>query len=271
MHYVNFRAKHNINKMKRVDIMSRRKLEINTRYYSYKELEDLYDQNDDNAAMQLKILILLQTWDGLTSLDVAKNLHKSDGYVRKWIHRYNKYGLSGLSDIRGGHYEGYLTQEQKQTIKEVLQKSPRDCGFNRSNWTMSLLKLWIDKNMKVNYKASSLYDVVHNLGFTLQRPKKQNRKADEELKQQFKDDLKQLIEGLDDDTVVLYEDEAVFTDEPTTTRKWALKGCQPIIPTYSHGSRKRTVMFGAVNPNDGEVFYSTCEAGNSNTFKDFLK
>lgn len=238
--------------------MSRRRLEVTHRYFSYRKLKEIYEHTDD-AAMMIKILAILETWDGLSSLEVAENIHMSDRYVRKWVHRYNEAGISGLADTRGGYFTGYLSDEQKQLVKEILQKSPMDCGFNHSNWTMPLLKLWIDKNLNVNYKTASLYDVVHNLGFTLQRPKKQSCKANPQLQEQFKEELKEIIESVDDNTVILYEDEAIITDEPTTTRKWALKGNQPIVPTESRGPRQRKVIFGAVNPSDGHVNYSTYE------------
>jgi transposase len=250
--------------------MSRRKLEISHRHYSYRKLKDIYEHTDD-AAMKLRILAILQTWDGLTSREVAENLHVTHRSVSEWINRYNENSLQGLEDTRGGHYAGYLSNEQKQLVKEVLQKSPMDCGFNRSNWTMPLLKLWIDRNLQVNYKAASLYDVVHNIGFTLQRPKKRNHKVNPQLQEQYKEELKNLIETSDNNTVILYEDEAIITDEPTTNLKWALKGNQPIIPTDNHGPRQRRAIFGAVNPADGHVYYSTYETGNSNNFKDFLK
>jgi len=51
-------------------------------------------------------------------------------------------------------------------------------------------------------------------------------------------------------------------------------GSTPIyinLPTDSSSSRERVVMFRAVNPRDGKVYYSTYEAGNTDTFKDFLK
>ncbi len=250
--------------------MSRRKLEINRKHCKYTELESTYDQCQDSA-MKTKLLAILQIWDGLTSTDVAKNLHKSDFYVRWWVHKYNDNGLLGLEDTRGGNRVSYLTEEQKQAVTEALQKSPRECGFNRSNWTIPLLKIWINKQWGIIYKASSLYDVVHKLGFTLQRPKKQSRNAKKELQDEFKQELQELLDTADDDTVILYEDEAIITDQPTTTAKWALKGNQPIVATESSKSRERTVMFGAVNPKNGQVIYSTYDAGNSDTFKDFLK
>ena len=49
-------------------------------------------------------------------------------------------------------------------------------------------------------------------------------------------ELKELVESADEDTEIMYEDEAVVTHEPTTTGKWAPMGEQPIIPTDSRGS-----------------------------------
>lgn len=65
--------------------MSRRKLEISHKYYSYRKLKDIYDRTND-VAMKLKVLAILQTWDGSTSREVAENLHKSHRYVQKWVH-----------------------------------------------------------------------------------------------------------------------------------------------------------------------------------------
>ena len=136
---------------------------------------------------------------------------------------------------------------------------------------MPVLKKWICREFGVNYAANSLYDLVHRIGFSQQRPKKQSRNADPEKQEAFKKELKELVENAEDDTVILYEDKAIITDEPTTTCKWAPVGKQPVVQTNSKGSRKRKVIFGACNPKTGEVIYSTEEAGNSKSFDDFLK
>lgn len=71
---------------------------------------------------------------------------------------------------------------------------------------MPFLKLWINKQWGITYKTSSLYDVAHSLGFTLQRPKKQSKNAKKELREQYKHELQELLTTADDNTVVLYED-----------------------------------------------------------------
>lgn len=127
---------------------------------------------------------------------------------------------------------------------------------------MPVLKMWISREFNVNYAVASLYDLVHRLGFSMQRPKKQLT---------FKKELQDLIETADDNTVILYEDEAIITDEPTVTGKWAPIGEQSVISTNSKGPRQRRVKFGACDPKTGDVFYSTEEAGNSESFENFLK
>lgn len=127
------------------------------------------------------MLAILQTWDGKPSIEVAKDIHMADTNVRKWVRWYNEYGIAGLIDTRHSNRTSYLSPEQRQAVKEALLKSPREYGFNKSNWNIPLLKLWISKQWGINYKASSLYDLVHKLGFTLQRPKKQSRNAKKDV------------------------------------------------------------------------------------------
>ena len=209
--------------------------------------------------------------EGYTSLDVAKLLNTSDSTVRDWLNRYNSFWMKGLIPQKAKGADCKLTNEQLNEVYHVLLESPREHSFNKSNWTMPVLKQWIRKRFGVNYAQVSLYGLVQKIGYSMRRPKKQCRNADPVKQGAFKKELKELVEDVDDDTVILYEDEAIITDEPSTTGKWAPIGKQPIVQTNSKGSRKRRVIFGACSPKTGEVIYSTEEAGNSESFEDFLK
>ena len=98
---------------------------------------------------------------------------------------------------------------------------------------MRLLKLWIERQYRVSYAVSSLYDLVHRLGLTIQRPRKKSKNGDPVKQEQFMEELKEIVENADNDTAILYEDEAIITDEPTTTGKWSPIGEQPIVATDS--------------------------------------
>jgi len=253
-----------------IDVMSRRKVEINIKHATYEQIQQLYRETGDGN-LKIRYLAMLKFMEGYTSLKVAELLNTSDSTVREWLNRYNALGLDGLIPQKPKGPECWLNKEQLAEVYQVLMESPRDHGFNKSNWTMPLLKMWISKQFGVNYSAGSLYDLVHRIGYSLQRPKKQCKNADPEKQEAFKKELKDLVDNADDDTVILYEDEAIITDEPTTTCKWAPIGKQPVVQTNSKGSRKRKVIFGACNPKTGEVIYSTEESGNSESFEDFLK
>jgi len=69
----------------------------------------------------------------------------------------------------------------------------------------------------------------------------------------------------------LAEDEACLISEPTTTRMWAKKGEQPIIPMKFSGRPERRTLFGAVNLKNGKLFGQIATRGNTKTFYGFLK
>ena len=73
----------------------------------------------------------------------------------------------------------------------------------------------------------------------------------------------------DENTVILYEDEAIFTTEPTVTAIWTKEGHQGVVET-SGGKRDRAVVFGAVNPETGDLFEQISDAGNTENFKNFM-
>lgn len=250
--------------------MSRRKVEISMKHASYEHMQKLYRETND-ANLKIRYLAMLKFMEGFTSLTVAEILSTSDSTVRDWLNRYNKCGLDGLIPQKPKGAECRLTKEQLEEVRQALLESPREHGFNKSNWTMPILKKWISKRFGINYAEGSLYGFMQRLGFSMQRPKKQCKNADPQKQEAFKKELKDLVENADDDIVILYEDEAIITDEPTITGKWAPIGKQPVVQTNSKGSRKRKVIYGACNPKTGEVIYSTEEAGNSEGFEVFLK
>lgn len=252
------------------DVMSRRKVEINMKHASYEHIQKLYRETDD-AKLKIRYLAMLKFMEGFTSVAVSEMLNTSDSTVRDWLNRYNKYGPEGLIPHKPKGAKCKLTEEQLDKVYRALLESPREHGFNKSNWTMPVLKQWISKKFGVNYSEGSMYKFVRRLGFTMQRPKKQCKNADPVKQEAFKKELKELVDTADDDTVILYEDEAIITDEPTTTGKWAPVGKQPVVQTDGKGSRNRKIIFGACNPKTGDVIYSTEEAGNSESFEYFLK
>lgn len=247
-----------------------KRLEVNTKYASYDVLKQLY-LTEKNAKIKIRLLTILYFYEGNTSLKVAKLVHHSDSTVRMTLHRYNKFGLKGLEDIPHPPKPTILTDEEYRTVDLALKGSPREIGLAYSNWTGILLAKWIKDTFNKAVSIVTAYNILHQLNYSKTRAKKMNKEVKKEVLEDFRENLDNLLTSKDKNTVILYEDEAIVTSEATATSVWSKIGTQPIVETGATGTRKRAVIFGAVNSETGELSEEIYEKGNSDNFKSFLK
>jgi transposase len=195
----------------------------------------------------------------------------SDFAVRQYLHRFNKLGLEGLKNLPKPIKESKLSKEQLQKVDEVFGKSPRESGLDFNNWTIALLTQWIKDTFNIEYSESNVYKIVEKLNYSKIRPRKRDKRVNQEVLDEFKENLADIIEKKAPDTVILYEDEAILTSEPTIMSMWAKKGNHPIVNTDTSHSRKRKVVYGAVDPDNGQLVSMVADSGNSDNFNFFLK
>ena len=245
------------------------KLEVNTKYASYDTIKQLY-QTEKDVRIKIRLLVILHFYEGYSSLHVAKLVHQSDSTVRRFLHRYNKSGFLGLKDIPHPLKDTILTNDELNEIDKALSKSPRDNGLNYSNWTGHILTIWIEKKFNKVISIGTAYNLFQRLNYSKTRPKKMSAKVDKDTLEHFRQSLDNLLESKDQNTVILYEDEAIITSEPTTTAVWSKVGTQTLVKTNG-GTRQRTVVFGAVNSEVGELTQQLSDKGNTENFKSFLK
>ncbi|MFL0194803.1 IS630 family transposase [Clostridium sp. WILCCON 0269] len=246
------------------------KLKVNCKHASYDMLKQLY-QTEKDVRMKTRLLVILYFFEGYSSLKIAKLVHQSDSTVRRYLHRYNKFGLSGLKDIPHPPKNTILSDEELKEIDKDLSQSPRDNGLEYSNWTGNLLVAMVKNQFNKIISLGTAYNILHKLNYSKTRPKKMDKRVDKETLENFRDKLDDLLELKDENTEILYEDEAIITSEPTITRIWSKVGDQTVVKTNSSGTRQRTVVFGAVNPEKGKLTQQLNDKGNTENFKSFLK
>jgi hypothetical protein len=110
-------------------------------------------------------------------------------------------------------------------------------GYKESNWTGRLLIRRIKKHYGVDYKQANIYILLKELGISYQRPTRLYGECKEEVQESFKKKLKKKLEE-SIDTVFLAQDECSLLSLPTKHQKWAQKGRQPKVVTYT-SKRKR--------------------------------
>jgi transposase len=244
------------------------RLKINEKWGSYEEVCGLYDTEKDSR-MKIRLLSIKYAYEDKKSEDIADLLNLTGVTVRKYMKRWNQRGYAGLHDIPHPEVERKVTDEEMIAIDKAVQKSPRECGIERSNWTAPVLIEYIKKQFGKVVSDGTCYNIFRRLKYTKTRPKKQNKKMDAEAAEKFCEGLEKLVKEKDENTVILYEDEAIFTSEPTICAMWTKEGSQGIVPT-SGETRKRNAVFGAVNPENGDLFEHFAETANTDSFKEFM-
>ena len=245
-----------------------KKLQIEKCRGSYEEICGLYSTEKDSR-IKIRLLAIKYAYEGKKSEDIAQLLNLTGATVRKHMKRWNRRGYEGLRDIPHPEAEAIMTDGEMLEIDKALKKSPREYGIERSNWSAPVLMKYIMQKFNKTISQSTGYNIFARLRYTKTRPKKQNKKLDPEEAEKFRSELEKTIAEKDENTIILYEDEAIFTSEPTTTAMWTKRGEQGIVPT-SGDHRKRTVIFGAVNPENGDLYEQFSDVGNTETFKEFM-
>jgi transposase len=93
-----------------------------------------------NAFVLRRCQILLASARGERAPLIARQLGCDDQTVRNVIHSFNAEGLGVLCEgsSRPHRLRTAFTEEGAQQLKELLHRSPRDFGKDRSTWTLEL-------------------------------------------------------------------------------------------------------------------------------------
>lgn len=150
------------------------------------EIEDKYKQSKTVLESKRWRVILLCK-QGLSSLQIAPIVDYTHLWVREIIHRYNKNGPNGLIDnrsVNGGHNK-LLTPEQSEELYTLISTGKEAPGGGI--WTGSKVALWIKQKTgkeKIPGKRGWIY--LTQMGFSLQKPRPANEKADKSKQEAFK-------------------------------------------------------------------------------------
>jgi len=61
----------------------------------------------------------------------------------------------------------HLTSQQKEQLLSDLSKPPTEFGYKFTNWTGALICEHIKKVYQIDYKLSAVYNLTHNVGYSL--------------------------------------------------------------------------------------------------------
>ena len=80
-----------------------------------------------------------------------------------------------------------MDQEAKQELVEKLQSGAISAGFPNEQWTQARIKKVIEREFGVNYHKNYVGQLLHELGWSVQKPDPRAMERDEERIQAWVD------------------------------------------------------------------------------------
>lgn len=144
------------------------------------------EERRKNAIQQLLLLTTKEKGDDnnspLSQADVAREFRVTRGCVSQWLEAYRKAGdsLEGLDAHEHAGRPPELTKEQKAKLVRMIQRGAQYYGFETDIWTTERIAKLVAVHFKIRYHPDHVRKILHSLGLSWQKPKKQARERDEE-------------------------------------------------------------------------------------------
>lgn len=128
------------------------------------------------VAKRLEAVVLNS--EGRTSGDLAGILKAPRSKVSEWLARYEAHGVAGLLEGCRSGRPPRLTEAQRQRLGDILDSGPVAYGLDSGVWTSPMIAWAIEEEFDVAYHPGHVRKLLHDLGFSVQRPRRLLARAD---------------------------------------------------------------------------------------------
>jgi putative transposase len=165
------------------------KLQIMRSLPNHDELVELYKKEKNiKLKERYQALYLMNELENCTK--VAELIKRSRTTIQTWVKAFNKGGLEAILPNAPPGRPSSLTEGQKNLLKADVSTHPRELGYDFSNWEGKSVSEHIKNKFGVLLKVRQCQYLLHELGFTLQRPRYKFPKADPEEQEEFIQEFK---------------------------------------------------------------------------------
>jgi transposase len=189
----------------------------------------------------------------------------SSSLVYTVMHRFIDQALLGLADRREDNGESKVTEDYEAELFTVVPASPRKYGHRRPTWTQELLIIVLHQRTGIRISRTTMSRLLKRLGIRLGRPKPivgcpwKKRRKQKRLRE-----IRQLIEAVAKNEVILYVDEVDIHLNPKIGPDWMLRGTQKTVLTP--GKNQKRYLAGALNARTGRLTWVEADRKNSQLF-----
>lgn len=136
------------------------------RNISEEEKRELYDLLDNNPDIKYRAKIVLLAIEGYTVPEIREMTNIYDKTIRKWIHRFNGYGVCGLFTEIDYSRMIKTTDKAKDEILRLSSTNPREIGLKFSTWSLRSIAGYVKekKLIKDGISHTTIRDILIEKG-----------------------------------------------------------------------------------------------------------
>jgi transposase len=116
--------------------------------------------------------------DGRKVTDIAAEAGVTRGSVNRWLQWYDADHVEGLRTRVAEGPAPKLTEEQREALTIIIELGPIQAGYQSGVWTGPMIGDLIEQRFGVRYHNHHVPRLLHQLRFSVQRPRKRLARAD---------------------------------------------------------------------------------------------
>ena len=116
--------------------------------------------------------------EGRRVVDLAVELDVTRGSINRWLQWYEALGVEGLITASPPGPAPKLTDEQREELVALVEAGPLAAGYPSGVWTGPMIGDLIERRFGVRYHKHNVPRLLHELRFSVQRPRKRLARAD---------------------------------------------------------------------------------------------
>jgi len=228
------------------------------------------DRRTRDAHVRIRCRVILKVSRGVSRLAAARDLGCAPSTAWWIVERFRSRGEAALFDGRGENGARKVDEDIHGALREILMKTPQDCGFARTTWSLELLARVLAQTTGVCLSVGHLWKVLRSIGVRWGRPRPVVscpwKTARRERRLRF---LRALAENPEPGEVVLYGDEVDLHLNPKIGPDWMWPGTQRLVMTP--GKNQKRYLAGAYEPAADRLVYIEGRRKTSWLFVDLLR
>jgi transposase len=135
-------------------------------------------ERDGSYRVAKRLQAVVMNAEGYSSGEIARILKAPRSKASEWLRRYEEDGVDGLLE---GHRSGRpteLDERQRRQLGHILDGGPAAYGLDTGIWTSPTISWVIEEEFGIEYHPGHVRKILHEIGFSVQRPKRILARAD---------------------------------------------------------------------------------------------